>query len=236
MGTSNFARLDNATKYFIVLMNVEEKYVECNECNEKFYEYEPEYETAESEHYCGKCGSDAIEFKEDERSREDWEVEDFKSYFKEQLEKIGGTYDDEEVVYDRNRPVRYLGYFQQSKFYGDEEFTVRLRMYCQYGYYEGANLDYDIEIDCGFGWEKVDEELWNGSKVTIEDIVTSNLEGSDLSKGMQKIQSKNIIKWIEKVKAETSEKIENLFSEVCDNKLELIGTASNGESFYKEVK
>ena len=53
---------------------------------------------------------------------------------------------------------------------------------------------------------------------------------------MQKIQSKNAMKWIEKTKEEVSEKIENLFSEVCDNKLELIGTASNGESFYREVK
>ena len=79
-------------------------------------------------------------------------------------------------------------------------------------------------------------ELWNGSKVTIEDIVTSNLEGSDLSKGMQKIQAKNAMKWIEKVKAETSEKIENLFSEVCDNRLELVGTFSNGESIYREIK
>ena len=218
-------------------MNVEEKYVECNECNEKFYEYEPEYETAESELVCSKCGSDAIEFKEEYRSPESWEIDDWKSYFRECLENVGGTYDEEEEVHDRNRPVQYLGYFQQSKFYGEEEFTVRLRMYYHVGYYEGANLDYDIEIDCGFGWEKVDEELWNGSKVTIEDIVTNIFKYSDdLPVGMQKIQAKNAMKWIEKTKAETSEKIENLFSEVCDNKLELIGTFSNGESIYREVK
>ena len=235
MGTSNFSRLNNASKYYTVFMNVEEKYVECNECNEKFYEYEPEYETSESELICSECGSDAIEFKEDERSIKDWEVEDFKSYFKEQLEKIGGTY-DEELANDRNRPACYLGYFQQSKFYGDEEFTVRLRIYYQHGYYEGANLDYDIEIDAGYGWEEVDEELCNGNKVTIEDIVTISLKNSDLPKGMQKIQSKNIIKWIEKYIKETSEKIEKLFSEVCDNRLELVGTFSNGESIYKEVK
>ena len=56
MGTSNFSRLNNASKYYTIFMNVEEKYVECNECNEKFYEYEPEYETAESELVCSKCG------------------------------------------------------------------------------------------------------------------------------------------------------------------------------------
>lgn len=235
MGTSNFSRLNNASKYYTVFMNVEEKYVECNECNEKFYEYEPEYETSESELICSKCGSDAIEFKEEYRSLESWEIDDWKLYFRECLENVGGTY-DEELTNDRNRPARYLGYFQQSKFYGDEEFTVRLRIYYQHGYYEGANLDYDIEIDAGYGWEEVDEELCNGNIVTIEDIVTNSLENSDLPKGMQKIQSKNIIKWIEKYIKETSEKIENLFSEVCDNRLELVCTFSNGESIYKEVK
>lgn len=67
-------------------------------------------------------------------------------------------------------------------------------------------------------------------------IVTISLKNSDLPKGMQKIQSKNIIKWIEKYIKETSEKIENLFSEVCDNRLELVGTFSNGESIYREIK
>ena len=235
MGTSNFSRLNNASKYYTIFMGTEEKYVECHECNEKFYEYESEYETAESELCCSKCGSDAIEFKEEYRSVESWEIDDWKSYFRECLENVGGEHDDEEV-YDRNRPAQYLGYFQQSKFYGEEEFTVRLRMYYHCGYYEGANLDYDIEIDAGYGWEEVNEELWNGSKVTIEDIVTNRLENSDLPKGMQKIQSKNIIKWIEKYIKETSEKIENLFSEVCDNRLELVGTFINGESIYREIK
>ena len=53
---------------------------------------------------------------------------------------------------------------------------------------------------------------------------------------MQKIQTKNAMKWIVKTKAETSEKIEKLFSEVCDNRLELVGTFSNGESIYREIK
>lgn len=108
MGTSNFGRLNNASKYYTVFMNVEEKYVECNECNEKFHEYEPEYETAESEHYCGKCGSDAIEFKEEYRSVESWEIDDWKSYFRECLENVGGEHDDE--VY-RNSDRVYIGFF-----------------------------------------------------------------------------------------------------------------------------
>ena len=236
MGTSNFSRLKNASKYYTIFMDIKEKFVKCDECDTKFLEWESEYEEIESTKCCTNCKSSDLTFDEEYRSLESWEIDDWKSYFRECLENVGGTYEDEEVVHDRNRPAQYLGYFQQSKFYGEEEFTVRLRMYYHCGYYEGANLDYDIEIEGMYGWEEVDEELWNGSKVTIEDIVTNSLEGSDLPKGMQKIQAKNAMKWIEKVKVETSEKIENLFSEVCDNRLELVGTFSNGESIYREIK
>ena len=223
MGTSNFSRLNNASKYYTVFMNVEEKYVECNECNEKFYEYEPEYETAESEHYCGKCGSDAIEFKEEDRSLESWEIDDWKSYFGECLINIGGDSDDKE---DRQSDRNYIGAFNLSKWYADVLVELKFHLYYDVGYYEGANLDYEILVYNGF---EDSDDLENALECIFED-------SDDLSAGMQKIQAKNAMKWIEKTKKEVSEKIENLFSEVCDNKLELIGTASNGESFYKEVK
>ena len=222
MGTSNFSRLNNASKYYTVFMNVEEKYVECNECNEKFYEYEPEYETAESERYCGKCGSDAIEFKEEDRSLESWEIDDWKSYFGECLINIGGDSDDKE---DRQSDRNYIGAFNFSKWYADVLVELKFHLYYDVGYYEGANLDYEILVYNGF---EDSDDLENALECIFED--------SDLPVGMQKIQAKNAMKWIEKVKAETSEKIENLFSEVCDNRLELVGTFSNGESIYKEVK
>ena len=221
MGTSNFSRLKNASKYYTIFMNVEEKYVECNECDEKFYEYEPEYETAESELYCGKCGSDAIEFKEEDRSLESWEIDDWESYFRECLENIGGEYEDE-----RDMDRKYIGAFNFSKWYADVLVELRFRLYYDIGYYEGANLDYDILVYNGFEYS---DELENSLECIFED-------SDDLSVGMQKIQAKNAMKWIEKVKAETSEKIENLFSEVCDSRFELVGTFSNGESIYKEVK
>ena len=221
MGTSNFSRLKNASKYYTIFMNVEEKYVECYECDENFYEFEPEYKTAESELYCGKCGSDAIEFKEEYRSLESWEVDDWESYFRECLENIGGEYDDES---DGDR--KYIGAFNFSKWYADVLVELRFRLYYDIGYYEGANLDYDILVYNGFEYS---DELENSLECIFED-------SDDLSVGMQKIQAKNAMKWIEKVKAEISEKIENLFSEVCDNRLELVGTFSSGESIYREVK
>ena len=222
MGTSNFSRLNNASKYYTIFMNVEEKYVECNECNEKFYEYEPEYETAESELVCSKCGSDAIEFKEEYRSPESWEIDDWKSYFGECLINIGGDSDDKE---GRQSDRNYIGAFNFSKWYADVLVELKFHLYYDVGYYEGANLDYEILVYNGF--EDSDD---------LENALEYVFENSDLPVGMQKIQAKNAMKWIEKTKAETSEKIENLFSEVCDNRLELVGTFSNGESIYREVK
>jgi hypothetical protein len=222
MGTSNFSRLNNASKYYTIFMNVEEKYVECNEYNEKFYEYELEYETAESERYCGKCGSDAIEFKEEDRSVESWEVDDWKSYFKECLENVGGEHDE----VDRNSDRVYIGFFKFSKWYADVLVELKFHLYYDVGYYEGAKLDYEILVYNGFEYS---DDLENALECIFED-------SDDLSVGMQKIQSKNAMKWIEKTKEKVSEKIENLFSEVCDNRLELVGTFSNGESIYKEVK
>ena len=195
MGTSNFSRLNNASKYYTVFMHVEEKYVECNECDEKFYEYEPEYQSAEAELCCGKCGSDAIEFKEEYRSLESWEIDDWKSYFRECLENAGGEHDDK-----CNGDRQYIGAFNFSKWYADVLVELRFHLYYDIGYYEGANLDYDIEVYNGF-------EYSDGIENSLEYI----FEDSDLSVGMQKIQAKNALKWIEKVKLETSEKIENLF-------------------------
>ena len=220
MGTSNFSRLNNASKYYTVFMNVEEKYVECNDCNTKFVEWESEYEEIEETKCCSNCKSSNLTFDEEYRSLESWEIDDWKSYFRECLENVGGEHNDK---YNEDR--RYIGAFNFSKWYADVLVELRFHLYYDIGYYEGAKLDYDIEVYNGFEYS---DELENSLEYIFED--------SDLSVGMQKIQAKNALKWIEKIKAETSEKIEKLFSEVCDNRLELVGTFSNGESIYKEVK
>lgn len=195
MGTSNFSRLNNASKYYTIFMDINEKFVKCNECDTKFLEWESEYE----------------------------EIDDWKSYFKECLENAGGDYDDNK---DRQLDRNYIGAFNFSKWYADVLVELKFLLYYDVGYYEGANLDYEILVYNGFEYS---DDLENALEYIFE-------YSDDLSVGMQKIQSKNAMKWIEKTKEEVSEKIENLFSEVCDNKLELIGTASNGESFYREVK
>ena len=173
-----------------------------------FLEWESEYEEIESTKWCTNCKSSDLTFDEEYRSLESWEIDDWKLYFRDRLEDVGGEYDDDIIS---NSERAYIGFFKFSKWYADVLVELKFHLYYDVGYYEGANLDYEILVYNGF-------------------------ENSDLPVGMQKIQAKNAMKWIEKTKAETSEKIENLFSEVCDNRLELVGTFSNGESIYREIK
>ena len=221
MGTSNFSRLKNASKYYTIFMNVEEKFVKCNECNTKFVEWESEYEEIENTKCCTNCNSSNLTFDEEYRSLESWEIKDWESYFRECLENARGEHDDDES--DEGR--KYIGAFNFSKWYADVLVELRFHLYYDVGYYEGANLDYEVLVYNGY--ENSDD---------LENALEYVFENSDLPVGMQKIQAKNAMKWIEKVKAETSEKIENLFSKVCDNRLELVGTFSNGESIYREIK
>lgn len=223
MGTSNFSRLNNASKYYTIFMDVKEKFVKCDECDTKFLEWESEYEEIENTKCCTNCNSSNLTFDEEYRSVESWEVDDWKSYFGECLINIGGDYDDKE---DRQSDRNYIGAFNFSKWYADVLVELKFHLYYDVGYYEGANLDYEILVYNGF---EDSDDLENALECIFE-------YSDDLSVGMQKIQSKNAMKWIEKTKEEVSEKIENLFSDVCDNRLELVGTFSNGESIYKEVK
>ena len=221
MGTSNFSRLKNASKYYTIFMNVEEKFVKCNECNTKFVEWESEYEEIENTKCCTNCNSSNLTFDEEYRSLESWEIKDWESYFRECLENARGEHDDDES--DEGR--KYIGAFNFSKWYADVLVELRFHLYYDVGYYEGAKLDYEVLVYNGY--ENSDD---------LENALEYVFENSDLPVGMQKIQAKNAMKWIEKLKVETSEKIENLFSEVCDNRLELVGTFSNGESIYREIK
>ena len=68
MGASNFEKPVNVSKNYAVLMNTEEKFIHCNECDNKFYEYDDEYQQAEENRVCPCCGSDAIEWDEEYRS------------------------------------------------------------------------------------------------------------------------------------------------------------------------
>ena len=219
MGASNFARPENASKYFTVLMNREEKFVECKDCESKFFEYESEYETAESQKHCGSCGSENIEFDEESRSCEEWEIDDLKNFIKEKMEeKFKGVQDYDYKDYDRNYPSSGISrFFVQETFCG-EEIEIEFGIILTWAYYEGATLDFLIT------------KYLNGDEVYGE-FTKDDLYNTDLNEGMKELQWRNFDKKINSIVEKYSKEINELLEEVS-TPLSKLGTFSNGESVY----
>ena len=226
MGTSNFAR-GNTSKVFAVLMNTEETFKECSECGHKHYDYEYSLDTL------NECenGCEGATFSEEEteyRSCESYEYDDFKEYLRETAqEEIKNL---KEVWYreesgsdnDRNYCATDLFSFNTSKMFGDIEVEVRVIGQIVSAYYEGASLDFAVEFN--------DEEYTNDEP----DFEWLFEYQSDMNKGLQVLQNRNAIKWAEKTKTELIELIEEVFTKVSQP-LNVLGTASNGETFYEKV-
>ena len=225
MGTSNFAR-GNTSKVFAVLMNTEETFKECSECGQKHYDYEYSLDTLnECENGCeGATFEEETEY----RSAESYEYDDFKEYLKEtaqeEIKELKNIWYKEEngSDNDRNYCATDLFSFNTSKMFGDIEISVKVIGQIVSAYYEGASLDFAVEFN--------DEEYTNDEP----DFEWLFEYQSDMNKGLQVLQNRNAIKWAEKTKTELIELIEEVFTKVSQP-LNVLGTASNGETFYEKV-
>ena len=224
MGTSNFAR-GNTSKVFAVLMNTEETFKECSECGQKHYDFE--YST-ESFKNLTCCEGATFEEETEYRSAESYEYDDFKEYLRETAqEEIKNRKDirfkeESGSDNDRNYCATDLFSFTTSKMFGDIEVEVRVIGQIVSAYYEGASLDFAVEFN--------DEEYTNDEP----DFEWLFEYQSEMNKGLQVLQNKNAIKWAEKTKTELIELIEEVFTKVSQP-LNVLGTASNGETFYEKV-
>ena len=226
MGTSNFAR-GNTSKVFAVLMDTEETFKECSECGHKHYDYEYSLDTLnECENGCE--GATFSEEQTEYRSAESYEYDDFKEYLREtaeeEIKELKNIWYKEESGSDndRNYCATDLFSFNTSKMFGDIEVEVSIIGQIVSAYYEGASLDFSVEFN--------DEEYTN-DEPDFEWLFEYN---SDMNKGLQVLQNRNAIKWAEKTKTELIELIEEVFTKVSQP-LNVLGTASNGETFYEKV-
>lgn len=232
MGTNNFSSPDNASKYFAVLCNVEEKYVECNECGSEHWEWESEFEEMESNKECS-CGSTDIDFDSKTRSPESWEGDEFIENIGDFIQEQGGTSENEYLNCSSSYGEQSLGYFEEVKDYGDVGINVRLTATLTSGYYEGATLDFNIEMDNGGGWS----DIGNGRNAEDINEVLDNMFdwNSDMPKGMQKIQVRHAENWVEKTVSELSEKMEKVFEVFTQHKLTKSAQFSDGTAVYQKV-
>ena len=238
MGTSNFAR-GNTSKVFAVLMNTEETFKECSECGHKHYDYEYSLDTL------NECenGCEGATFSEEEteyRSAESYEIDEFKEYLREtaeeEIKNRKNIFFKEESGSDndRNYCATDLFSFNTSKMFGDIEVEVSIIGQIVSAYYEGASLDFEVQIYNGS--ESVSLDRYSNVESVLDDLFAPRYDhyNSDMNQGMRKIQMNNAIKWAEKTKTELIELIEEVFTKVSQP-LNVLGTASNGETFYEKV-
>lgn len=235
MGASNFAR-GNTSKVFAVLMNTEEKYSKCNECEEKNFEWEEDY--IEVGGTCS-CSCSDIEHDTEYRAVESWEIDDFKYYLKEVAQnhsvRTDLTYSEESGSDgDRNYPASNIFSLYTSKSYGDIEIEIKITALLVGAYYEGASLDYRLEISHG-EWSEIDKNF-SVADITenLFEVEYSDHSYSQMSRGLRTITSKKAVKWAEKQTEKMIETIENIFTEVSQP-LNVVAQFSNGETIYEKV-
>lgn len=194
MGTNNF--YSNAKTIFAVLMDYEDKVFDENG--------EPTGET-------------------EMRSCEEWEYQDLKDYAIELMEESKFSYSDSgNFSNNRNFEGTLLGSLNVDKSFGDMLIEVRINAVIRSGYYEGANLDYEVEYYAGSGYD---------DHINFAYEFESH---SDMGAGMQKIQLKNAERWAEKITEELEEELERIFTQLSTpyNK---VGQFSNGEAVYQKI-
>lgn len=232
MGTSNFAHPSNASKYFVVLTNREEEYKECTECNEKHYAYEY---TLKDTVQCYDCGVTLPnEIKTETQSSHESEYDYLKTSLGNSIKEIGGDSLDESYANDRNYHRQSVGKVTSSKLFGDIEVELELVAIIQSAYYEGATLDYIIQIYNGSENVEVDSD----EDDIIDDLFETTYadhDYSNMNKGMRIIQSKNALKWVEEEIESLSSQLEVIFEQYSEHKLQRQGVFSNGEAVYSKV-
>lgn len=144
-------------------------------------------------------------------------------------------------VYTKNSKA-YLGY--SNKYYRDASLievvsitdevagiplTVSIDILMRPGYYEGANLDYEISYKV----ESVEFDDLSEAYQAYFDVATWDY---DMNKGLAKIQAKNAVNRLEAMSEELIENVEKILKANCTHVLQVAAQFSNGETLYSEVK
>ena len=107
--------------------------------------------------------------------------------------------------------------------------SVDIDIVMRSGYYEGANLDYEIRYHA----DNVEFDDLSEAFQAYYDAATWDF---DMSKGFATIQAKNASKRLEAMSEELVENVEKILKENCTNILQVSARFSNGETLYNEVE
>lgn len=233
MGTPNFAKPSNASKYYAVLTNQEVEVKECPECGHQHPDWE--YSLKELAQ-CETCKSDLteVEVTTEVQVPDSWECEDFINNIGEAIEAIGGEAENESFL-DRNYERQSLGTLESEKSYGDIDFNVKLTAILQNAYYDGATLDYIIQIEAN--GDTFDYSTGSYYDQDLEEILESvfDTDYTEMNAGLCKILQPKAQAWIEGEITKLSNQLEEVYENWTQHKLGCTGVFSNGEAIYHEV-
>lgn len=214
MGTSNFYN-QNASKVYAVLMD--ETVYRCTICND--YEYD-KHET------CLSCGS--FDIKESYLSSDihDWEA--FESNLYERLKSLrekGYFVQEGGGIFSNLRSFegKVIATISECKTYMGVEVEIQLVAILRSGYYEGANLDWELTYFAD-GYEN-DEEI-------VEEWEYQ--AAKEHSVGLVKMNRSRVEAWVETNRDRLVSDVETIFEEMS-TPLRLVGRFSNGEAIYESA-
>ena len=125
--------------------------------------------------------------------------------------------------YDRNYHGTSIGTLSLSCPY-KFDVSIEIKCYIRYAYYEGCNLDYEIN----YAAHQCDYD-------NIQDLIKDAYYYSDYeNNGMTKLQSKNLEKWLISGTEQLINEVEKIFTDYSEP-LNKVATFSNGETIYKKV-
>lgn len=169
---------------------------------------------------------------------ESWEYEEAISSIRESMARSEGNFQSSETGYDnqelRSYPSTVIGEFSNGIQCNGKEIDICLTAVAHSGYYEGACLDWNIQVTvdgCEFDMEDDSESDWL-------DIIAS-MESSDDDSNEDTMELsifKNYApKWIQETRDAMVTEIERIYAECSGVQLEVVGRFSNGETIYKQV-
>ena len=199
MATNNFHN-ENANKIFAVLMNYERPILD-----------DDGNETDETEYV----------------SPDEFEYEMLTEGIAEELASIESLsyYESGDASFLRSYEGTSLGTLKLSKDYLDVECSVSIIPVIKSGYYEGANLDWEMRFEAdGYDTD------------TIEDFIEEweyNAD-HDNNPGLVAMNKKYVKNWAETTLDFIVEEVEKVFENFTEIKLRKVGGFSNGEAIYEK--
>ncbi len=127
----------------------------------------------------------------------------------------------------------------------EKEFSARIGGGCYYGltarivrrsgYYSGALLDWDIETAAGSLWADFGGDLDDMAVAIVDDLLDDFRYYDGWNDGLCKIHRPRLLRAVSGALERARKESDALCAWSADYKLRCIGTASNGEAFYRKA-